>query len=82
MKIQQWNSFDINALINFMISFLSGITTSAVRFKSFKRNDLIQGTIRHKRYVWNTCRKHLEDVCHEFKNKGYDLTIFPRRIPG
>ena len=26
--------------------------------------------------------KKLEDACHEFKNKGYDLTIFPRRIPG
>ena len=27
------------------------------------------------------CGKHLEDEGHEFKNKGYDLTIFPRRIP-
>ena len=76
-----WN-IDINALINFMISFLSGITTSAARFKSFKQNDLIPRTIRHTRYVWDTCKKRLEDAGHEFKNKGYDLTVFLRLIPG
>ena len=76
-----WN-IDINALINFMISFLSGITTSAARFKSFKQNDLIPRTIRHTSYVWDTCKKRSEDAGHEFKNKGYDLTVFLRRIPG
>ena len=40
-------------------------------------NEKITRTIRDARYAWDTClRKHLEDADHEFKSKGYDLTIF------
>ena len=78
-KIQQWNRFDINALMNVLWK-LSGITKSAIRFKSLERKNY-QDYSRDTLCLDTCLRNHLKDAGHEFKSKGYDLIIFPWRTP-